>query len=106
MDQAGAEIAAARFQQALLFADDARARLEPKPDVGARQERQVQVEILSATALVALGRSEEAAENFARALNMKPDLKLDEQTTPPKILRLFTQVRDGRSALGEPGVNP
>jgi len=103
LQDASREIAAARFKGALDFTETARERLKPLPErARGKIERLVKLEVMTATALVALGRSAAATSSFDRALELDPDLQLDTSTTPPKILRLFERVREARSARTEP----
>ena len=90
---AEAELSEARFKLALDATEEARALLARLPNSRARRDRMAQLEVMSGTALVALGRSDDAGDSFVRALEARPDLELNAATTPPKILRLFEQIR-------------
>jgi len=51
------------------------------------------VEVLAATAALALGRNEEAERHLGLALAEAPDLELDPMTTSPKVRRALDRVR-------------
>jgi tetratricopeptide (TPR) repeat protein len=87
----------ARFEEALSSATRARAQLR---DVAAaeRRDRQVRLEVLSATAQLALGERDAAHTSLRRALEADPDLVLDPRQTSPKVLRALEQVRANSSA--------
>ncbi|MBW2493828.1 MAG: hypothetical protein JRE43_03675, partial [Deltaproteobacteria bacterium] len=53
----------------------------------------VRLEIASATAHVALGRTEAALESLERALIADPNLELDPALTSPKVLAVFRAAR-------------
>jgi len=53
---------------------------------------------LSAFGLVALGRTDEAAEQFRMLLALAPDTRLDPETVSPKIRQVFERVRLEESA--------
>jgi hypothetical protein len=84
----------ARFEEAIDAAGKARADLRgltPTPPIRRRRAR---VEVVAATAAVALGRDAEAREAFRRALSDDPDLELDAATSP-KVRRVFESARAG-----------
>ncbi len=58
----------------------------------------VRLELVTATAQVALGREALAREAFARALSNDPELSLDPRTTSPKVLRVFHAASVTRAA--------
>ena len=97
---AEAQVRGARFQQALRTADQIRPKLASIEDSSGAILRRAQLEVLSATALIALGRDEAARESFQRALVADPELELDAGTTSPKIRKVFETVRD---ESGSPG---
>ena len=70
------------------------AALGEAPGTGARRAR---LEVLVATAEVALGRNASARASFRRALDATPGLALDESTTSPKVLKVLDSAR-ARSA--------
>lgn len=79
-------VKSARFEEALSDAVEVR-RAAPGPGERAR------VEVLAATAALALGRREEADVHLGLALAEQPDLALDPATTPPKVRRALDRVR-------------
>ena len=87
----------ARFQQALKTAEQIRPKLASVEGAPGASLRRTQLEVLSATAQIALGRHDAALESFERALAANPELELDVRSTSPKIRRVFETVR------GEPG---
>ena len=99
--EADSELNEARFARAVELTDDARRELELRSDSAELRERRARLEVIAATALVALGRSEDAGESLARALRADPALELDPTSTPPKIRRLFLQVRE-QEGVGRP----
>jgi LysM repeat protein len=92
IDRCEAELRAARFEQALASAGEARARLDARNDVANNPDR-VRLEIASATAYVALGQNDAALESFERALIADPNLELDAALTSPKVLAVFRAAR-------------
>ena len=89
----------ARFHQALRTAEQIRPKLASIEDAPGASLRRTQLEVLSATAQIALGRHDAARESLERALAADPVLELDAWSTSPKIRQVFDTVR------GEPG-NP
>ncbi len=87
----------ARFRQALRTAEQIRPKLASVENAPGASLRRTQLEVLSATAQIALGRRDAARECFERALAADPVLELDARSTSPKIRRVFDAVR------GEPG---
>jgi hypothetical protein len=83
----------ARFEQALQTAERIRPRLVSVENVPGANLRRTQLEVLSATAQIALGRDDAARESFERALAADPELELDARSTSPKIRRVFDTVR-------------
>jgi hypothetical protein len=70
------------------------------PQLGARRAR---LEVMAATAEVALGQRTPARRSMARALRAAPDLSLDEHEASPKLLELLREARRGTgSAEPEP----
>jgi hypothetical protein len=59
------------------------------PELRARRAR---LQVLVATAHVALGNEQEAKESLRRALALDPYLALDSATTSPKLLRLLNDL--------------
>ena len=54
-----------------------------------------QLEVLAATAEIALGQEDLARGSLERALRAEPDLRLDPTLHSPKLVRLFDHVRAG-----------
>jgi LysM repeat protein len=92
IDRCEAELRAARFEQALASASEARVRMDARNDVADNPDR-VRLEIASATAYVALGQNDAALESFERALIADPNLVLDAALTSPKVLAVFRAAR-------------
>jgi hypothetical protein len=76
---------------ALEVGADALAELEAAS--GRDAERRVRLEVLSATASIALGRDEAAHRSFERALRADADLELDPASTSPKVVRHLEATR-------------
>jgi tetratricopeptide (TPR) repeat protein len=100
LGEAEGELNQARFARAVELTEQTRRDVEGRGDSADLRERRARLEVIAATALVALGRSEDAAESFARALRADPELELDPERTPPKIRRLFQQVREQATRQG------
>jgi hypothetical protein len=83
----------ARFEAALASAEEVRPRLERMRRLPDLQERWVRLEVLAATAQLALGDETAAGASLARAIVQLPDLALDPQRTPPKLLRALEAAR-------------
>ncbi len=94
LSEAESELNQARFARAVELTEQTRRELEGRSDSPDLRDRRARLEVIAATALVALGRSEDAGESFARALRADPELELDPNSTPPKIRRLFQQIRE------------
>ena len=97
---AGAEdsLLRARFRDVLQTTDELRSQLEGWPPGSGVRERRARLEVLGASALIALGLPGRAAESFARALEADPGLTLDPATTPPKVRSLLEEVRERRGS--------
>jgi hypothetical protein len=93
IETAEALVRGARFQQALETANQIRPTLASIEDGPGSSLRRTQIEVLSATAQIALGRLQAAHESFERALAADPELELDAGSTSPKIRRVFETVR-------------
>jgi hypothetical protein len=89
VEDAEASLAAARFEETLERAAEARAALESVADADSRRT-QAKLEILGGTAALALGREEQAARHFARARSLDPGLALDPARHSPKVIRAFS----------------
>jgi hypothetical protein len=57
------------------------------------RQRWVRLEVLSATAQLALGDERAARASLARAIEAQPDLVLDPMKTPPKVMRALELTR-------------
>ena len=84
----------ARFQAAADLSDLARARLVRFATTPAVRERRMRIEVLGATARLALGQEEDARRCVERALREQPDLALDPASSPPKLQRLLKETRE------------
>jgi len=85
---AEASVAAARFEEALERAAEGRAALAADPSPASRLAL-AELEVVSGTAALALGRDAVAAEHFARARTLEPGLLLDSRRYSPKVVRAF-----------------
>ncbi len=84
----------AHFRTALAVATATRDLLEDTPDGPAVRIRRARLEVLCATAAIALGRESEALDFMREALARDPDLRLDPVETSPKVVALLERVRD------------
>jgi hypothetical protein len=101
IDEVDALLARAHFRTALGVARTSLGRLDalgPAPHPDARRAR---LELLAATAEVALGRREAARQSLIRALVADPGLALDAGETSPKVLELLREARL-RTGIEEP----
>ena len=99
LDRALAEIdgllATAHFHTVLALARKSRSQLDTLgPDAGLASRR-IQLEVMAATAEIALGRRSQARRSLQRALEVDSDLVLDEQATSPKVSSLLRELRSG-----------
>ncbi|MGH0037264.1 MAG: hypothetical protein ACQGVK_19740 [Myxococcota bacterium] len=83
----------AHFRTALAVAGATRDLLDRAGDAPAVEIRRARLEVLSATAAVALGRDTEARAHMAAALGHDPELRLDARSTSPKVLALLREAR-------------
>ncbi len=79
----------ARFEAALAAIDGVRPKLTGPDAAPLRAE----LEVLAATASLALGRSDDARKRFAAALSADPALELDPAIYSPKLRDLLSRVR-------------
>jgi len=93
IETAALHLGEARFEAAAQQADLARARLARLASTQPVRERRVRIELLAATARIALGELDDARSCIERALGARPDLTLDADTAPPKLQRLFDETR-------------
>jgi len=89
------QVQGARFDAALASADALRSRLAAAPDGTARRGLEAELEVLAATAQLALGREEGAQASLRRALEAELELALDPRATSPKVLRALERARAG-----------
>jgi hypothetical protein len=82
----------ARFEDALAWAARGRAAFTSAPSAPRERAR---LEVLAATAALALGREEEARRAAGAALAAEPGLELDPVRHSPKVVSLFESVRSG-----------
>jgi hypothetical protein len=97
VDQELAEIdtllATAHFHAALAVARATRDLLDRVGEHPQRGPRQARLEVMAATAEIALGRRMPARRSMLRALRAAPDLDLDEREASPKLLELLREAR-------------
>lgn len=86
---AEASLAGARFEETLEMAAEGWAALDAEPNIHSRRT-QAELEVLGGAAALALGREEDAAEHFARARSLDPQLALDPSRHSPKVIRAFS----------------
>jgi hypothetical protein len=89
---ASTALAQARFREALDASGRARGLLKGMGESGDVRRRQARLEVMAGTAELALDMEEAAERSLRRALRADPALALDE-STPPKVRRLFLAVR-------------
>jgi hypothetical protein len=68
---------------------------EARFEASERPGRRAQLEVLAATAEIALGQEDAARESLERALRAHSELSLDPARYSPKLVRLFEEVRGG-----------
>lgn len=90
------QVRMARFEEALAAVPKLREALANAPPGGMRTNLIAQTEVLAATAELALGQATGAEASLLRALDANPDLTLDPDTTPRKVLRALEVVRESR----------
>jgi hypothetical protein len=95
LDDIEAAIQNAYFQTALGIADTTRGWFDELPAGGPLAGRRARLELLAATAEVALGRNQQALESMRRALVADSSLTLDPDLTPPKLYALLGEARAG-----------
>jgi hypothetical protein len=83
----------AHFRTALAVARATGELLDRAGEGPAVDVRRARLELLSATAAVALGRDDEARTHMMAALAHDPTLTLDAGSTSPKVLALLREVR-------------
>jgi hypothetical protein len=88
-----AQVRSAQFERAVAEVPSLRTRLARATAGGTRTSLIAQLEVLAATAELALGRNEAAEVSLKRALAADPQLALDPATTAPKVLRALATAR-------------
>jgi hypothetical protein len=86
----------ARFEEALRSAAEAREELGEVSQTAERRPREARLEVLAATALLALGREDDAQRSLGRAIAANPELTLDPMKTSPKVIRALAAARAER----------
>lgn len=92
--QIDASLAEAHFQTAAALTESTREQMDALAADGLPvAARRARLELLGATAEVALGRRAQAREHLVRALRADPALALDESRVSPKLLQLLPEAR-------------
>ena len=91
--EAEALLETAHFHTALGVLSSGREWLEAAAPCADCPARAARLEVLTATAEVALGETVRARASMRRALEATPELELDEEATSPKLVRLWREVR-------------
>lgn len=91
----------AHFRTALGVTRAALRRVGEAGPVPGAKRRRAHLELLGATAEVALGRRDTARRSLMRALRADPGLALDEADASPKVLELLREARL-RTGIEEP----
>jgi hypothetical protein len=86
-------LAEAHFRTALGVADATRSWTDELPADPEIREQRARLQLMMATAQVALSQNAAARVSLRRALALEPRLQLDETTTSPKLLKIFREVR-------------
>jgi tetratricopeptide (TPR) repeat protein len=94
LDDSELRLREARYESALELAESARAALNAQ-QAASNDPRRVRVQLVKATAYVALGRTDEALDSLERALLADPNLELDPAVTSPKLMAVFYVARGG-----------
>lgn len=94
MGETESQLRAARFDEALAGSREVRVRLAEMRRADDLPPRWAQLGVLEATALVAMGRDDEARASMAGALAADPELSLDPGATSPKVLRVLEAARE------------
>ncbi len=89
---------AARFQEALRAAAQARAALGELPGGADLAAPRARLEVAAATAQIGLDDEAAAHESLLRAVEADPGLRLDPERTSPKVLRALELARAARRA--------
>lgn len=97
LDEIERMIEDAYFRTALGMVETGRGRLDELGLLSALNPRRARLEVLAATAEVALDLRIKAMGSMRRALRADPGLTLDERRTPPKVYALLREARTGRT---------
>lgn len=93
LEEIGAMISAAHFRTALALVQATRELLDAAGVHRHRSIRRARLEVMAATAEVALGQRVAAQQSMVRALRADSALDLDARETSPKVLELLGEVR-------------
>lgn len=93
IDAARDALRQARFELALERVARGRQILEAAAPAPELADQRAQLEVLAATAQIALGQENAARESLARALRARPSLRLDPTLHSPKLVQLLDVVR-------------
>ena len=97
MDELAQTLRRARFQEVVREAPGLRLDLRRFGHAFPIEDALViRLELMTATAQVALGQNDEAAVSLERVLELDDGLELDPLRSPPKLRRLLASVRQGR----------
>lgn len=100
--EVGSLVAEADFQAAIARAEATRRWAEDIPRSPDALRTRARLEVLLATAQIALGDRDGARRSMRQAVYVWPLLSLDERTTSPRVVRLFRAVRGGGRSAGGP----
>ena len=96
LERSESRLREARFESALELAEVVRAALNAR-SASSDDPRRVRLQLVKATAQVALGQSDAALDSLERALLADPDLELDPAVTSPKLMAVFYVARGSAS---------
>lgn len=96
LDSLARQVRRAQFEAALESAARGRAAAKTA-GASVAPKRAAQLEVLAATAALALGRNDDAEQSLGRALDADPQLRLDPATTSPKVRRALDRARKARA---------
>lgn len=95
-------LAEAHFRTVLRLAKTTRELLDGMAPDSRLASRRARLEVMTATAQVALGQRAQARRSMQRALLADPGLALDEGQTSPKVFGLLRELRARPAAAGQP----
>ena len=93
-------VAEAHFRRAIRTAEAAREWADEVPRSKASKRARARLEVLLATARVAIGDRAGARASMGRAVYVWPLLQLGESDTSPRVLELYREVRGGSRRAG------